>query len=118
MKMHSTLLSLSFGLLVGCATSLMSQAPVTRTVALTGTPQETYTQVARAYNTMGGQVQMADARARVISGIVHNAVQLNVHVDDDSRVHVTGHLVPGKLVVGSMTEVDDYIVLLTKEGKR
>ena len=101
-------------LLNGCATSLMSRAPLTRTMPLGGTPQEAYSQAAQAAARMGVQVQAADAQTRMLAGIVHGAVQLNVMVDAQSTVHVTCQLLPGKLVIGEMSECEDYIALLRK----
>jgi len=117
-KWQFIVLFVLFILLTGCMSSLMSQAPVTQQVARPGSPQAVYQQAVVAYTKMGGQVQYADAQARVIAGVVHQAVQLNVRVDDDSIVYVTGHLLPGKLVVGSVTEIQDYVALLQQEGGR
>jgi len=60
---------------------------------------------------------MYDAPNRRLSGLVHGAVVLTITVDTQSLVEVTGVLVPGKLVLGSLTEADDYVALLTQEGR-
>jgi hypothetical protein len=106
---------LGVALLTGCATTLMSPVPITRTATFATPADATYQHAVQAFAKMGGQVQTLDARQRLISGVVHRAVTLNVLVDAHSTVQVTGHLLPGKLVVGTMTEPQDYLNLLTQE---
>lgn len=104
-------------LLAGCATSLMSRAPVTRSAALAMPPAAAFQRATGTFTRMGGQVQMYDAPNRRLSGLVHGAVVLTVTVDAQSIVEVTGTLVPGKIVVGAVTETDDYLALLTQETR-
>lgn len=103
-------------MLAGCATSLMGQAPVQRTAVLPVSPAIAYSQAAQTFARMGGQVHVADPQSRMLSGVVHGAVVLNVTVDSQSKIDVTGTLVPGKMVLGSLTEVDEYMALL-REAK-
>lgn len=110
------LFSLCVFSLFGCATSLMSHEPVTRRLALQGTPQSCYAQAAQAFLKLGGHPQIADPQARVIAGIVHNAVQLNVTVSEQCEVQVSGRVLSGKLALGSFTEVDEYIAILQQRS--
>jgi hypothetical protein len=93
----------------------MSQHPQTRTFPFPGPPQEAYAFALQAFVKMGGQPQALDAQTRLIAGTVHGAVYLTVTIDPQSVIQVTGHLVPGKMVMGSLTEVDDYLALLQQE---
>ena len=104
-------------LLTSCATSLMSHAPITRQVLLTSPPDAAYQQAAHALSTMGAHITSQDATTRTLSSELHGAVILNVSVDATSIVSVTGTLKPGKVVLGTMTEVDDYAALLTQDAR-
>ena len=106
---------LALGFLSGCATSLMSRGPVERSVILPASHADAYTHATQTFTRMGGQLQVVDAQNGVFAGIVHGAVALTVRVDPQSMVHVTAMLVPGKVVMGSLTEADDYLALLTQE---
>jgi hypothetical protein len=64
---------------------------------------------------MGATITQANTQTRLLSGQVHGVVVLNVSVTGTaqaSTVAVTGSLLPGKLAVGSLTEVDDYCNLI------
>jgi hypothetical protein len=102
-------------LLTGCMTSLMPQTPQTRIVELQASPDEAYRRAAVAMNTMGAEQLQANNQLRLLSGKVHGAVLLNVSVlptTEGAAVHVRGSLLPGKLVIGSVDEVDQYVALL------
>lgn len=95
----------------------MSRAPVERSTVLALPPATAYTRAVQTFARMGGQVQVADAQSRVVSGLVHGAVVLTITVDAQSTVTVTGTLVPGKVVMGTFDEVDTYMALLHQEVK-
>jgi hypothetical protein len=68
---------------------------------------------------MGATITQANTQTRLLSGQVHGVVILNVSVTgaaQQATVEVTGSLLPGKLAVGSFTEVDDYVTLLQQGG--
>jgi hypothetical protein len=102
--------------MAGCATSLMAHAPITRSTVLAAPPAEAFQRASLVFTHMGGQVQMYDAPQRRLSGLVHGAVLMTIAVDAQSKVDATGVLVPGKVVLGSLTEVDEYLAML--EDKR
>jgi hypothetical protein len=93
----------------------MAQAPVSRSTVLALPPATAFQRATGTLTRMGGHVQLYDAANRRVTGLVHGAVLLTVTVDSQSTVEVTGVLLPGKVVLGSMSEVDDYLLLLAKE---
>lgn len=99
----------------GCATSLMGRVPIERSLTLPTSPAEAYVHAAQTFTRFGGHLQVADPHSRLLAGTVHGAVALTVHVDATSTVVVTAALLPGKLVVGSLTEADEYLALLAQE---
>lgn len=115
-SLRYALLSLGGALaLAGCMTSLMSQEPVRRSVSLQEPPDAAYQRASQAMARMGATIHQANPQTRLLSGIVHGVVVLNVSVTgskESSTVEVTGSLLPGKLAVGSFTEVDQYVALL------
>ena len=107
------LIALLWGLL--CFLNSCATETVTRQLVYPGTPQEAYTQAAQTFARMGGKVEFADPQARVITGVVKGAVQMNVTVDPQSMVSVTGHVIDGKVAFGKVDEVDTYLDQLKKD---
>ena len=113
--MRSILMCLVLAL-TGCVTSLMSQTPITREVQLVGTPQAVFAHTTTTLKAMGGEVRVHDTQGRVLVGVLHGAVSITAQVDEASIVHVSGSLLPNKLVIGQLTEVDDFAVRLAQKG--
>jgi hypothetical protein len=109
------ILSLAW-LFTSCSSTLLSPQVHTHTLALQGTPQACYVQATHAFAQMGGTVQASDPATRTLSGVMHGVVQLTVVVDPQSTVHVRSHLLPGKLVIGTMDEGAQYLALLHQKA--
>ena len=74
-----------------------------------------YAKAMRAMATMGSEFTQMQPEAGFLQGKVHGAVLLTVTlvtVSQGIQVDVSGSLLPGKLVVGAFSEVDDYVALL------
>jgi hypothetical protein len=117
------MLALLWGLtLSGCATAalgLMGQRPpVQESITLPMPPEQAYLHAATTLAQMGAANIQGNVHERILSSTVHGAVTLDVAVlreGQASRVYVTGRLLPGKLALGKLDEVDDYIALLQKD---
>lgn len=108
------LLVLGICVLSSC-TALMSQAPLTRSLTVQESPDAAYQRATRAMARLGGEITQADAQSRVLSAKLHNAVVVNVSVEqapDGARIEAVCTLMPNKIAVGAMTECDDYAALL------
>jgi hypothetical protein len=123
------ILLLSSVLCGGCALSSLSREPVTRTATYTQFPSFVYQAARLTLADMGAQVTQADLAPPTsgsvagghISSLVHGIVVLNVSVAAEgagSVVTATGSLLPGKVVVGSLDEVDTFMTTLHERMAR
>ncbi len=64
------------------------------------------------FGVLGGGITSQDARAGTVAATVHNAVNMTVSLNAvapaRTEVSVWGSTIPGKVVVGVFTEVDDF----------
>lgn len=100
--------------LLGC-TALMSQTPVNRSMTFPEAPDVAYARATRAMARLGGEVTQGNTQTRTMSAKVHNALILNVLVEqvpEGSRIEAICTLLPNKIALGEMTECDQYLALL------
>ncbi|WP_146180246.1 hypothetical protein [Opitutus sp. ER46] len=103
----------SLFLLSGCASGFIVN-PETRSTKFTvERPFESAHQRAvQTFAALGGSITSQDAHAGTIAATVHNAVNMTVTLnrvsDTRTEVSVWGSTIPGKVVVGVFTEVDDF----------
>jgi hypothetical protein len=101
--------------LSGCAGSVTGRAPETRTLTLPTSPAQAYTRATQVLTQMGAEMTFMDGR-QTLQGLVHGAVVLRVQLDEHGAgtlVTVTGTIRPGKLILGTMTEVDQFCARIT-----
>jgi hypothetical protein len=101
-------------LVTGCAGSFAGRAPETRTLVLPHGQEFAYQRAAQVLTQMGAQMTAMDG-PRALQGLVHGVVILSIQLQQQpggTLVVVTGSIPPGKLVVGSFTEVDDFCARL------
>lgn len=71
-----------------------------------------FTRAVQTFGALGGSVTSQDARAGTVAATVHNAVNMTVSLNrvSDTRTElvVYGSTIPGEVVVGVFTEVEDY----------
>jgi len=111
-----TMLSLS---LTACS-SLMPAAtkPELRQLHVTDDPDHAYQRALRTALGMGASITQQNHQTRFLSAQLHNAVVLNVLVmpkGEGARIDVQGTVLPNKLVLGSFTEVDDFIAAYQRQ---
>ena len=103
-------------LLIGCAGSFAGRAPETRTLTLASEQAHAYEHAMQVLRQMGTQITTRDGYQE-ITGLVHNAVVLHVHLKGHpghpTTVTVTGSIPPGKLTLGAFTELDEFCTRLT-----
>jgi uncharacterized protein (AIM24 family) len=82
---------------------------------------EAFVHAARTMAALGGNITSQDSKAGTISAVVHNAVNMTVSLNrvSDARTElvVYGSTIPGKVVVGVFTEVEDFQNLYMKGAK-
>ena len=98
--------------LIGCSSIVVN--PETRSTKFTvDMPfSAAYSRAVQTYAALGGSITSQDSQAGVIAATVHNALHmtatLNRVSETKTEVSVWGTTIPGKVVVGTFTEVDDY----------
>ena len=105
-------LSLSLvALLWGCAGMMYGSAPVQRTVVVPLMPDQAYQRSTLVLtHQFAARLEFQDRQTRTAQGILKNAARLTVTVTphpEGSSVHITGTVLPNKVVIGAFTEVDD-----------
>jgi hypothetical protein len=101
-------------LLSGCAGSFAGRAPETRTLILQTSQAQAYTRSSQVLMQMGAEMTLLDGR-QTLQGVVHGAVVLRVQVAEYANgtvVTVIGTIPPGKLVLGTVTELDQFCTRL------
>lgn len=101
-------------ILGGCAGFMRPEAynPVTRSISVKDNYDTAYSKSIRSIASLGSEIISQDKNSGTISAKVHNAVLLNVIVSKNGNgatIDATGSVMPGKIVFGSFTEVDDFI---------
>jgi multidrug efflux pump subunit AcrA (membrane-fusion protein) len=94
---------------------MMPREPISKTRVLQESPDAAYQRAARVLAQMGGELTFANPQSRMLSAKLKGVVVLTVQVqptEGGASVEATGTLVPGKVVLGSLTEVDDYLARL------
>ena len=126
MKIRSLILFIlsSMMLLSGCVSRgpglTMTMNPETRNATFTvNVPfDEAFSLAVKTMAALGGNITSQDSRAGTVSAVVHNAVNMTVSLNrvDENRTEVAvyGSTIPGKVVVGVFTEVEDYQNLYMK----
>jgi hypothetical protein len=105
-------------LLTGCAGSFAGRAPETRTLTLPVAPPQAYQRTVATFVAMGAQLPPLHAVGQPLQAMVHGAVLLSVELEGQgtgTRVTVTASIPPGKLVIGTMTELDQFCARLTAQ---
>ncbi len=119
MKKLTVLLSIlgmasSLFLFAGCAMPNVVMNPETRSAKFTVERDfdSAFKRAVETFGALGGGITSQDAHAGTIAATVHNAltmtVTLNRVADRRTEVSVWGSTIPGKVVVGVFTEVDDF----------
>lgn len=101
-------------ILSGCAGSFAGRAPETRTLTVPYSQAQAYTRSSQVLRQMGAEMTAMDGR-QALQGLVHGAVLLSVQLQEQGTstlVTVTGTIPPGKLVLGTVTEVQDFCTRL------
>ena len=128
MRYYGTILSFHMGVLAvlclllvilanGCATSLMAREPVQRSLVVPLDASHAYQYAAQTLAQFGASQIQGNESVGMLSSTVKGAIALNVVVraeGQQSRIGVTGQFLPGKVVLGSLDEVDAYIALLQR----
>ncbi len=102
-------------LLVGCVT----MNPETRSAKFTvDMPFDVaYSRAVQTFATLGGSITSQDSKSGTVAATVHNALNmtatLNRLSDTQTEVSIWGSTIPGKIIVGTFTEVDDYQRIFT-----
>jgi hypothetical protein len=81
---------------------------------------QTYQRSHEILRRMGARLTTMDG-TQALSALVHDVVVVNVHLRGDAQrteVEVTGAILPGKVVLGSFTELDDFVHALRTEVRR
>ena len=102
--------------LIGCTsrTTNIVANPETRAAKFTvDMPFDTaFSHAIQSFAVLGGGITSQDSRAGTISATVHNALTMTVTLnrvsETKTEVNVWGSTLPGKMIVGVFTEVDDY----------
>jgi hypothetical protein len=122
-----SLSAMIFGLLwliVGCAMPAplplpRPTAPRAATVLVARTPEATYQCSVKAISALGQVSRLqTDAQSRMVSFQWHNAVDMVVRVEADTKgsvVPINGAVAPNKLTVGEFTEVEDLAGVLKEQ---
>lgn len=106
-----TLLTL---LVNGCAGSFAGRAPETRTLTVPYGQAQAYTKSSQVLRQMGAEMTAMDGR-QALQGMVHGAVLLSVQLQEQGTstlVTVTASIPPGKLVLGTVDELDQFCARL------
>ncbi|MGE3350056.1 MAG: hypothetical protein AB7I35_21720 [Ramlibacter sp.] len=119
MSLARTLVTL-LGLSLTACSSLMPAAtkPELRQLHVADDPDHAYQRALRTMLGMGALITQQNPQTRFLSAQLHNAVVLNVLVmpkGQGSRIDVQGTVLPGKLVLGSFTEVDDFLAAYQRQ---
>jgi len=96
--------------------------PQDKTVILLVDSQTAYQRAYKAFGQMDGKVESSDPTILTMTGEVHYAVRLTVGIERQggmrSLVKIHGSVMPGKMVVGTFEEVEQYAALLqVSEGR-
>jgi len=108
------------GLGLTSCSSLMPAAtkPEMRQLRVAEDADQAYQRALRTALGMGASITQQNPQTRFLSAQLHNAVVLNVLVmpkGDGVRIDVQGTVLPNKLVLGSFTEVDDFITAYQRQ---
>ena len=101
-------------ILSGCAGSLTGRAPETRTFTVPYGQAQAYTRASQVLRQMGAEMTTMDGRS-ALQGMVHGAVLLSVQLQEQGTstlVTVTGSIPAGKMVLGTMDELDQFCTRL------
>lgn len=109
-----------FSLGLTSCSSLMPAAhtPELRQLRVTDAPDHVYQRALRAVLGMGASITQQNPQTRFLSAQLHNAVVLNVLVmprGQGAQIDVQGTVLPNKLVLGSFTEVDDFLAAFQRQ---
>jgi len=119
MSMARTLVTI-LGLCLTSCSSLMpaTSKPEIRQLRVADHPDDAYHRALRAVLSLGASITQQNPQTRFLSAQLHNAVVLNVLImpkGEGSRIDVQGTVLPNKLVLGSFTEVDDFIAAYQRQ---
>ena len=112
--MNRVMLGVLLVTLTSCAGSFAGRAPETRTVPLPGTPAQAYQRAYQTLTAMGAQFTVVDGHQH-LQGVLKGVVLLSVAVQGQgpqTAVQVTGSIPPGKLTLGTFTELDEFCTRL------
>ncbi len=108
------LIGLGSLLLLGAGCSTLVMNPETRSAKFTVDLgfDAAHKRAVETFAALGGSITSQDSKAGTVSARVHNAVDMTVSLNavapTRTEVSVWGSTIPGKVVVGVFTEVDDY----------
>jgi len=101
-------------LLSSCAGSFAGRAPETRTLTVPYSQAQAYTRSSQVLRQMGAEMTAMDGR-QALQGLVHGAVLLSVQLQEQGMstlVTVTASIPPGKLILGTVDELDQFCTRL------
>ena len=71
-----------------------------------------FVRAVQTFASLGGSITSQDAKSGTVSATVHNALNMTVTLnrvsETKTEVSVYGSTMPGKMIVGTFTEVEDY----------
>ena len=99
--------------LLGCPSAVYRHTPETKHLVVAEPYDHAWQKALRTLATMGAETHQQDRQSGSLQATVRNAVLLHVLLQPDSptatRVTVTGSILPNKVVLGTLTEVDDFL---------
>ena len=119
MSMTRILVSLLGLSLTGCSSMMPAASkPEIRQLVVRENADQAYGRALHAALRMGASMTQQNSQTRFFSAQLHNAVVLNVLVTPKGQgalVEAQGTLLPNKLVLGSLTEVDDFMAAYQRQ---
>jgi hypothetical protein len=100
---------------LGCPSAVSRQAstPETREILVAESTEQTWQQALQTLATMGAATHQQDLQSGSLQAIVHHAVLLQVRGQPVSptitRRTVTGAILPNTVVLGTLTDVQDFL---------